>query len=102
MSNNTSKPHLLPLETKIVRAQGILASAIDDEMVMANLKTDTYYGLDPVSTRIWQLIETPQALAAICETLVTEFTVDLETCQREVAAFVQELLDAQIATIAQA
>ena len=91
----------LTLQTILVQSTDIFASPIDDEVVMANLKTDKYYGLNPVSTRIWQLLEEPTSLEAICQTLLGEFSVDEATCQNEVLAFAQNLINAEMVTVAQ-
>lgn len=92
----------LDLETILVHSKDIFASPIDDEVVMANLKTDKYYGLNPVSTRIWQLLEEPTRLVDVCQTLMHEFDVDEATCQAEVLEFAQSLVDAEMVTIAAA
>lgn len=89
----------LDLITIIVQDQNIIASPIDDEVVMANLKTDKYYGLNPVSTRIWHLLEEPQRLSDLCDVLMSEFDVDEATCQTEVLSFTQALYDAEMVTI---
>ncbi|MEM7134233.1 MAG: PqqD family peptide modification chaperone [Chloroflexota bacterium] len=90
------------LDTILTQAQDIFARLIDDETVMANLKTDKYYGLNPVSTRIWQLLEEPRSLSSICQILLTEFDVDEAACQSEVLTFARALFDAEMVTVAEA
>jgi hypothetical protein len=71
----------------------ILASALGDETVMMSLSRNSYYGLDEVGSLIWELLAQPQSITQICTTLQQEFAVDAQTCQQEVALFVQQLVD---------
>lgn len=99
MKKAASELNNVSLETRIVQGKDIFASDIDDEVVMANLNTDKYYGLNPVSTRIWHLIAEPTSVSDICTQLLTEFDIDEETCRNEVMVFVHELLNAEMAVI---
>ena len=89
----------LDLNTVVVQTEQILTSAIDDETVLANIKTGKYYGFDALSSHIWQLLSQARPLSDVCEQLLTEYEVDQETCQGEVLAFVQKLVDTQLVQI---
>ncbi|MEM7035040.1 MAG: PqqD family peptide modification chaperone [Chloroflexota bacterium] len=89
----------ISLETTVVQTEEILSTDIDDEIVLMSLTTDKYYGLDPVSTRIWQLLAEPSQLATVQANLLQEFEVDAETCQSDLLTFVQKLFDAQLIEI---
>lgn len=86
----------ITLDTKVAQSQGVLASSVDNEIVMANINTDKYYGLNSVGTQIWQLLDRPKCLAEICDVLVERYDVERETCQSEVGVLVEKLVDAQI------
>lgn len=86
----------LTLNTIVRREQEIFDSQIDDEIVMANLKTDKFYGLNSVSSRIWQHLSEPLSVRAICDALMEEFDIDAGRCEAEVMAFIQTLLDADL------
>lgn len=86
----------IKLDTILVQVEDILTTPLDDELALLNLDTGKYYGMDSVSRRIWELIEQPQAVSALCEQLLTEFEVDEATCRQEVLHFLQELADADL------
>lgn len=86
----------LQLDLKCVCAENILSSDIDDEVVLMSMDTDKYYGLDPVSSRIWKLLQQPCTLRQVCEKLMTEFKVEAGMCQHDVLEFIQKLADAQL------
>jgi hypothetical protein len=75
-----------------VRKQGDwLAAKVGDELVMMSAETGNYVGLTEVGARIWELLETPQDVSALCSNLLEEFDVTAETCRAEVDAFLNEL-----------
>ncbi|NOZ06699.1 MAG: lasso peptide biosynthesis PqqD family chaperone [Chloroflexi bacterium] len=95
-------PNSIDLHTTVVQADGLLASDIDDEVVLLNLETDKYFGMDPVSARIWSLLAQPHLLTTVCNRLLDEFDVDREACEQDVLEFVQKLADAKLVQIAPA
>ena len=51
-----------------------------------------YYRLDDVGTRVWDLIEAPTTVDAVCDRLVQEFHVERATCEADVRALLERLL----------
>lgn len=66
---------------------------LQGEMVLLNLKTGVYFGLDPVGTRIWQLVQEHQSLKKALDSMVEEYEVTEVRCEQELLGFVAELLD---------
>lgn len=89
----------IALDRRIVRKEEVLASNLDDEVVMMNLESDSYYGMNAVGSRIWDLLERPLAVAELCAKLQEEFDVDDETCQRDVLPFIQKTIDEKLVRI---
>jgi len=82
----------ITLSTPIKRRETILVQNLDEDVVMANIDNGHYYGVDKTSKRIWELIETPTTCQIICDTLFIEYEVEPCVCERDVLAFVQELV----------
>lgn len=77
----------------IVRKQGDWLSAkVGDELVMMSAEKGNYIGLTEVGARIWELIDTPQDIDAVCAQLQDEFEVAPEVCRAEVETFLNELV----------
>ncbi len=77
----------------LVRKQGDwLAAKVGDELVMMSLERGNYIGLSEVGARIWDIIETPQPVDAVCARLQEEYEVSCETCRSEVETFLNELV----------
>jgi hypothetical protein len=64
------------------------------EAAILNMKNGTYYGLDPVGTQIWKLLQTPRKVGDIEEVLLQEYDVEPELCQRDLLVLLEELLGA--------
>jgi len=77
----------------MVRRQGDWLSArVGDELVMMSAEKGNYIGLSEVGARIWELIETPSEMDAVCDRLQEEYDVAPETCRAEVDSFLNELV----------
>ena len=84
----------IALHTRLNRDNDILYAAVDkDEAVMMSIAADSYFGLNAVGIRIWELLEHPITVAGLCAQMCEEFDVDAKTCEAEVLKFVCDLLD---------
>jgi Coenzyme PQQ synthesis protein D (PqqD) len=64
---------------------------LEGEMVLLNLGTGVYFGLDAVGTRIWALIDGQRSAVDIVATLTEEYDVDPRTCAMDVERFLEDL-----------
>ncbi|MDD5170350.1 MAG: lasso peptide biosynthesis PqqD family chaperone [Syntrophales bacterium] len=78
-------------ESIVSQIEDIVASDIDDEKVMMSIEKGRYYGLDPIGSRVWELIEKPVKVVDLIDALLLKYDVDRETCERDVLAFLEEL-----------
>ncbi len=51
-----------------------------------------YYGTQVVGKRVWAMLEQPMSVDDLSAELLQQFDVDRQTCEREVRAFVDQLL----------
>jgi hypothetical protein len=77
----------------MVRRHGDWLSAkIGDELVMMSAEKGHYIGLSEVGARVWEIIETPSELEAVCAQLEQEYEVAPGVCRTEVETFLNELV----------
>jgi hypothetical protein len=76
---------------KVQKQGDWLAAKVGDELVMMSAEKGNYIGLSEVGARIWELLETPQDINAVCARLENEFDVTPEICRAEVETFLDEL-----------
>ena len=84
------------LSDKVTIPAQVMAREVGDETVILDLANGTYYGLDPVGARIWQLMAEGQTLMQVCELMLADFEVTREVIEHDVLALVQTLLERQL------
>ncbi|WP_342438395.1 lasso peptide biosynthesis PqqD family chaperone [Paenibacillus sp. FSL L8-0436] len=85
--------NILSLETVLVQREGNIASDMDGEKVMLNVKNGKYYNLGEVGGEIWSALASPVTVRRIVETIQEIFEVSAELAEQDVVSFVQSLLD---------
>lgn len=80
----------------VIRRTELPSTELQGETVLLSLEAQSYFGLRATSRRIWQMLEQPCTLEQILATLLSEYEVDRQRCEREVAAFMQCLWEAHL------
>ena len=75
----------------IARRAGVVCAEVDGEVVALNIERGVCYGLDPIGSDIWALIEQPMTFNALCAALEARYRVDHATCERDVGDLLREL-----------
>ena len=87
------------LDMSISVAKDVIFRELDGEMVILNLESGMYFGLDPIGTRIWQLCETHSSLGAVLEAMQNEFDAPDETLRTDLLALIDQLSSRGLITI---
>ncbi|WP_260510077.1 lasso peptide biosynthesis PqqD family chaperone [Paenibacillus typhae] len=87
-----STAKVLSLETVLVQQPGNIASDMDGEKVMLNIKNGKYYNLGEVGGEIWSAMAQPAPVSRIVEVIRETFDVPAETAEQDVLEFVHNLL----------
>ena len=61
------------------------------QAAILDLRAGQYYGLNPIGSRIWGLIQEPKPVSEILSVLVNEYEVDAERCETDLFALLREL-----------
>ena len=79
---------------KLIRNSNLMASAIDDELVMMDMEKGNYFGLNAVGAHIWALLETPHSRGDIVSSVKNDFDApDLSALEKDVLEFIQTMID---------
>jgi hypothetical protein len=68
------------------------STEIDGEIVLMNAQTDSYYSLSGTAAAVWKALNPGASLESICKSLLREYTVEDETCRRDVSEFLKLLM----------
>jgi Coenzyme PQQ synthesis protein D (PqqD) len=102
-STVVTAPPVLPSEQALVVAtQRQVACNVGDEAVLLQIDQGIYYGLNPVAARVWQLLQTPQAIATVVSQVEREFEVEHERCSHDVRELVAKLAQARLVLVTEA
>lgn len=78
----------------VVGAKDQVSCDLAGEAAILNLESGVYYGLDAVGARVWHLLQEPRTVQDIRETLLMEYEVERDRCERDLLALLQELVAA--------
>ena len=79
------------LQRRLTPSPDAATSAVGDETVILHLTKGTYFGLDPVGTRIWAMLKEGVATPDICRRLADEYSVELSTIESDARKFLGDL-----------
>jgi len=71
---------------------------IEGEAVILSMETKVLRGLNPVGSRVWELIDGRRSVEEITGLIVQEFDVTPEDGAKDVRGFVKELLERGLVT----
>jgi hypothetical protein len=81
----------ISLQTTVVVTSDQVSCRLDEDTVLLELKKGTYYGLNSVGSTIWDLIQKPRSIQAVCSAVVEQYNIDAETCENDVLRLLEEL-----------
>ncbi len=74
----------------------VVTRQLDGELVLLNLDTENYFGLDEVGTRMWELVSSSRSVEDAFEQLVAEYDVDASTLRKDLEALLRQLVESGI------
>ncbi len=87
---------LLTTESVVVVGREQVSSDLAGETVLLSMRDAHYFGLDPVGSRIWELVSVPMRVSDICDTIVGEYEVPRDRCEADVLRFLRELAEKEL------
>ena len=82
---------MINLDSVVSYREDLDTTDIDGDKVMMDLEKGQYFALNSVGSRIWEEIQSPVKLSSVVDTLLQEYEVDRETCEKSVIEFIEGL-----------
>ncbi len=73
------------------RAERVLTQNADGELVLLHLDKGTYFALNEVGARVWELCDGGRSVASLVGQLVEEFEAPPELIEEDVCALLNEM-----------
>lgn len=75
----------------IERNPDMLASAIDDELVLLSVSNSKYYGMDDIGTEIWNKLDKATKVEDIVEQILAEYDIQKTKLENDIIEYLKEL-----------
>jgi hypothetical protein len=82
----------MKLADKLSIPPEVMTRTVGEETVILDLATGTYFGLDPVGARIWELVGERKSLGEVCGQMLEEYDVTREELERDTLRLADDLL----------
>jgi hypothetical protein len=89
----------IPLSSTFSVSQEVLSQEVSGETVLLDMQSESYFGLDAVGTRIWQLLQENNHLQQVFDTMLEEYDVDEKQLEKDLNELLDKLLDEKLIAI---
>lgn len=89
----------MDLDRTLIFPDTVFAQEIDGEMVLLDMASEHYFGLDGVATDIWKLLAEGKSLRQTVDALREVYDVDAATLEKDLEAFTAKLIDSKLAVL---
>ena len=89
----------ISLKSNIKINEDVVSRNLQGEMVLLNLKTNLYCGLDGMGARMWTLISKHKSLCNVLDELMKEYDVPESQCTKDLLNFVCMLKENELIEI---
>ena len=83
----------VPFTMRVSAPKHVLVRQIEGESVLLNLRTERYFGLDEIGSRMWASLTTADSIQASYEALLGEYEVDAEQLRCNLEELIEKLVE---------
>lgn len=89
----------MDLDQRIILSDTLFAQEVDGEMVLLDMHSENYFGLDEVGSAIWHAMQAKGVLQEVYETVLAQYEVEPEVLKRDLIAFVEKLKEHKLVEV---
>ncbi|BBD59608.1 hypothetical protein NIES2109_23960 [Nostoc sp. HK-01] len=75
----------------VVASREQICSELQGEVVILDIKSGAYYGLNQVGASIWNFIQSPKTIKEIQDAILAEYEVEAEVCKLDISDLLEDL-----------
>jgi len=87
------------MNQKITISQEVMSQEVSGETVLLDLQSESYFGLDEVGTRIWQLLQEKGDLQSVFDTILQEYDVESEQLKADLDELLAKLTESGLLSL---
>lgn len=84
----------MEFEQKISFSDAVFAQEVDGEMVLLDMNSENYFGLDEVGCAIWQAMQEHKVLQGVYDAMLESYDVEPDRLGSDLIVFAEQLRDA--------
>ena len=69
----------------------VIFSDLQDEMIIMDMNSGRYFGLNETGAKIWSLLDKHDDLKKVVKNLCDEYEISKEKCEKEIIQFIKGL-----------
>ncbi|WP_271424086.1 PqqD family protein [Aequorivita sinensis] len=77
---------------KYIKNSNSVSGRLQDEQVILDIEKGNYFSLNPVATKIWDILEKPLTTEEVCVKLLEEYNVESDKCKTETNTYIEEMI----------
>jgi hypothetical protein len=82
----------LSRDSIVVATSEQVSCELGDESVILNMNNSSYYGMDPVGSSVWKLLQQQQrSVAELRDAVLGEYDVESDRCERDLLALLEQM-----------
>jgi hypothetical protein len=89
--NHSPNDHHVSLDHHVVVSPNQISCVLGDEAVILNLESGVYYGLNPLASRVWELVQEPLTVRQILTSILSEYEIEESRCEHDLLSLVDQL-----------
>jgi hypothetical protein len=86
-------------QSKFVVSPHAMSRTIGEETVILDLESGTYFGLDPVGARMWQILEEGKSVGEARDAIFDEYEVERDRLEADLLTLAAELAERKLVTV---
>jgi hypothetical protein len=83
----------ISFQSRISAPSDVLVSEVGGESVLLNLKSERYFGLDEIGTRMWKALTSSDSIQTAYEALLAEYDVDEARLRQDMEELIGKLAE---------
>lgn len=85
-----SKGQLLPTST-IAASEHQISTKAHNSTVLLNVASGIYYTLNEAGSLVWDQVQMPVTVEAVCDAVQKKYRIDADRCERDVLSLIKDL-----------
>lgn len=89
----------MAMNQSITISTEVLSQEVSGETVLLDMQSESYFGLDEVGTRIWQLLQEKDDLQAVFDVILDEYDVEADQLEIDLKELIAGLEEAGLVSL---